>query len=181
MLYWATRWVPSDLVIRGGTNHSFVACTTLRPSRRAPGGPQTPLRVARRSWGQSGRRGGRCNRMWERGGRCVDSRIDCLLHVRVRLATSVAFAHRARHQGDEVTHSPRSCETRELGILVASLKHVSIMLSLRRMSREEGITRATQSKILVWSEVSWGSGTSYVPNDIAMHPRYHLIVQQCST
>ena len=91
----------------------------------------------------------------------------CLVRMRGRLAISVASAHRARDKGEEATHSPKSWETQESRKAVAPLDRISVMLRLRRMSQEKGITRATQGKMMVWSEVDGGAGeggVSYIPN-----------------
>ena len=66
-----------------------------------------------------------------------------LLRMSGSWATSVASYHQALAKGDEATHSPRSCETKGSHKILATVKHVSVILSYRRVSRE-GITRATQ-------------------------------------
>ena len=92
----------------------------------------------------------------------------CLLRMSGSWATSVASYHRALAKGDEVTHSPRSCETKGSRKLLAALKRVSVTLILRRVSREKGITRATQGTKEFGSRVSggperdvWGYITTY--------------------
>ena len=94
----------------------------------------------------------------------------------------MASAHWARTTGMEHTHSPRSCETGESRKFVALVKCVSTMLSSTIMSREIGITTATQLKIVVWSEMGGRSGEggmSYIPysNGTLCHP----VLQQCTT
>ena len=78
----------------------------------------------------------------------------CLLWMTGSWATSVASYHRALAKGDGATHSPRSWETKASGKLLAPLKRLSIILGWRRVSREKGITRATQGKKEVGSRVS---------------------------
>ena len=80
----------------------------------------------------------------------------------------MASYHRALAKGHEATHSPRRCETKESRKLLAPLKRVSVILSSRRVSREKGITRATQGKKEVESRVrgeperdAWGYITTY--------------------
>ena len=81
----------------------------------------------------------------------------CLLRMSGSWATSVASYHRALAKGDEATHSPRSWETKGSRKLLAPVKRMSVILSSRRVSREKGITRATQGKKEVGSGVSGGT------------------------
>ena len=86
----------------------------------------------------------------------------CLLQMSGSWATSVASYHRALAKGDEATHGPRSWETKGSRKLLAPLKRVSVILSSRRVSREKGITRATQGKKEVGSGVNGGTGEGCV-------------------
>ena len=86
----------------------------------------------------------------------------CLLRMTRSWATSEASYHRALDKGDHATHSPRSWETKGSRKLLAALKRVNVILSSRRVSREKGITRATQGKKEIGSRVSGGTGEGCV-------------------
>ena len=86
----------------------------------------------------------------------------CLLRMTGTWATSVACYQRTLAKGDEATHSPRSWEIKGSRKLLAPLKRVSVMLSSRRVSRENGITRGTQGKKEVGSRVRGGTAEGFV-------------------
>ena len=86
----------------------------------------------------------------------------CFLRMSGSWATLVASYHRALAKGDEAIHSPRSCQSKGSCKLLAPLKRVSVILSSRSMSREKGITRATERKKEVGSGVSGGTAEGCV-------------------
>ena len=72
---------------------------------------------------------------------CLTASI-CLLRMKGGgggVAISMASDHRARAKWEEATLSPRSCKSRESRNLVASLKCVHVMLSLRILGVEGGV------------------------------------------